>query len=1239
MRALLSLLLSVCLLVSSVSPSLAQRIPIGRGMISGGKGLSQSFGKGLSSSVSSKGFSTALNSRLSQLALQQLPSAAAIRSQMQTGLHSGLAGRILEIPSLAERAPLLRCEFVVLALDQHVSVSELSEAVKFYRADLAKSSASFAQFAGQNFNDVFTSVLDSSSSLRPSFFAARDALTDAAALGLVGSKEDVPALMSCYRKAKGTAFEDMAAAVTARGLLRQGAHEELAVWAKANAEDNFFWQELAAYTQEHGIAVEWGVEFTGKPAQISSIQKKFLGSSLKVNELNADFSREATTKWLALGKTSPAMPSSAVTAETGAAPLQELTAPNLSQALSGVQIAPSDLGLAPVDMAVSASAAELKAPEATVSTVPKQGSSHSGILYSGIPVFAMADAFKKTYQGLRRLFGGKKAAASSVPEEPGLHKNTVHPVYEPRRVPVEEETDTWINPIPSVPVEVAENGFKLTIENEEGMESILKNVDITIDASIKTKGYNRITLRKDHIFELRNLTLSPGQMDHFFFEMPNTNGELVRLGMGAQNLHLPRPLRIKLEKAPNQRYKVRSLGVYKDGSSGLLMTADLDASLVPAEDGYLLAGEDGSIWFVSEKNGQRTLLEGYYIRLPKEDSRYWTQVMQQDGKPFTLGVHSTSHKTKLLTMAVPSLQIGLGKTTAPELNARTNLGESASSTIMLGINNVLPILMGFVHPLLKRYGEAAVARWGMGFFLAGGLTALVSGLYGALGDGRMTAVQTTGFILSSILIAMGTNITRFVQNILISANRGVPASGDAFKKKPAVKGAATEVPNFAYFAKRLQDIVLLKKGVVRDGALFQTASMFKNIGTMAFLAFPWLVNKAGELAFGVNLGLDFSASYVPYTLWAGWAAWRLSKTAYKDAFPMNLNVVENQFKELLAGAFNGMEKLPAEALTAESAEMTALAKKLSGMIDSLTAVEVRHKKGDGNKLISQHEAEAVQAFQEDLISKGVPAEQAEQAGLELQKAFDILGHRNVRLMDVLRLKSLSPSLLAMTLATVHELSVSNGFAFAMHNVLDNGTYANALTALTLYGSMSGGRILGNYISRYLSGGSMYALSSTFSIGGTVLMATAMAGADLSGTALDPLAGCSIPQLITGAVIASFGVGNFFSQMYEYMTGLYPKYKREISLLINYTMPLAAVLAFPMRSLVEVTGISNLDLILAGGAVAASVLLTPGMLTNSTVVQVAKYEGGRMWTKIKNWFKGGGKNNTPSGNLDDAAAAQ
>lgn len=1206
MRALLSLLLSVCLLVSSVSPSFAQ---LARKGVAAGKAL--------------RGGS-ALSQKVSGLMRAQRPvySAVKVRALLGQGVRAGVAEHILAIPSLSERAPLLRNEFVTLSLEKHVLPEPQAQAVRFYRSDLAASSEAFSSFSGKDFDGALSAAQDARSAAFKDLFTCRDALSDAGALGLLGAKEDAGKLLAFYKQAKGTAFEDVAASITARGLLRQGAYEELTAFAKENATDNFFWSELAAYTEAHGLPVELNVARSAAAQQPASALREFLRGGMEANALNADFSRAATEEWMALG-TKPA-PAAAQTAPAASAQ----PAVKLTETLSLAGLTPADLTLSPVELA-SASAAAVPAAQPAQTPAPKAqpaaakpASSTSGILYSGIPVFEMAKMLQKGYRGLRNLFAKKKSSRSPVPEEPGLHENTVRPVYEARRVSTGVETDSWINAAAdAVPAEVAEDGFKLTVENEDGVESILRNVDITIDASIKTAGYNRVALSKDHIFELRNLQLAPGQMDHFFFEMPNADGELFRLGNGAKALDMPRPLRVKLEKAPNHRYQVRSLKLYNEGASASYITADVDASLVPSANGHLVADANGGVWFVDAASGQRTLLKDYYIRLPKEDSKYWTKIMQADGNPFSLQVHSTSNKTSLLTMAVPSLQIGLGKTTAPELSSRTDLGESSSSMIMLGINNVLPVMMGFVHPLLKRYGEAVVARWGMGFFVAGGLSALLSGLYGGLGDGAMTSLQTAGFILSSVLIATGTNITRFVQNILISANRGKIVPTDSFKKKKVKPGMATEVPNMAYLVKRAKEVAKFKKGTVRDGALFQTASMFKNVGTMLFLMYPWLVNKAGEMLFGVNPGLDFSASYVPYTLWAGLSAWKLSKTAYKDAFPMNVTAVENQFKETLAQTFNGMALMSAENLLAESKEMMALAKKLNEKIDSLTAVEVRNKKGDGKKLTRQHETEAVAALEKSLLAQGMPAERAAEVSAELQKAFDALGHRDVKLLDVLKLKHLTPGIVGMALATMHELSVSNGFAFAMHEVVGEGTFANALTALTLYGSMSGGRILGNLISRYLSGGSMYALSSAFSVGGTAMMATA---------------GDSISQLMAGAVIASFGVGNFFSQMYEYMTGLYPKYKREISLLINYTMPAAAIMSFPMRWMVNATGIPGLDLAVAGAAVAASVMLTPGMLANSTVVQVAKYEGARLWKKVKGLFKRGG-NNTP-GNLDNAAPA-
>jgi len=117
---------------------------------------------------------------------------------------------------------------------------------------------------------------------------------------------------------------------------------------------------------------------------------------------------------------------------------------------------------------------------------------------------------------------------------------------------------------------------------------------------------------------------------------------------------------------------------------------------------------------------------------------------------------------------------------------------------------------------------------------------------------------------------------------------------------------------------------------------------------------------------------------------------------------------------------------------------------------------------------------------------------------------------------------------------------------------------------------------------------------------------------VTGTALMAAANGNIGALIGGAVIASFGVGNFFSQMYEYMTGLYPKYRREIALLINYTMPAAAVMTFPMRWLVGYTGISNLDLLISGAGLIASLALTPGMFANSSLVKA----GQQSWNNVK-----------------------
>lgn len=225
------------------------------------------------------------------------------------------------------------------------------------------------------------------------------------------------------------------------------------------------------------------------------------------------------------------------------------------------------------------------------------------------------------------------------------------------------------------------------------------------------------------------------------------------------------------------------------------------------------------------------------------------------------------------------------------------------------------------------------------------------------------------------------------------------------------------------------------------------------------------------------------------------------------------------------------------------------------------------------------------------------------------------------MLKMLRVPGVTSLATAMTLATVHEFVVSSSFATTMKQLVDQGEFANFLIASSLYVPLIVGRLGGNLISRRISADSMYIFSSALSALGTGVMIAA---------------GDSVTQMVAGAAIASFGIGNFFTQMYDYIMNRYPKYNRELSSILSFTMALAGLGAIPAGYLAAMTGIDASALLYAGAALGASLVLTPGMMLNSTLVKGAKYEAKRLWKGVKNLFKRNGNRPGTPGNLDDAA---
>ena len=1236
-QKLLSCVLSLCVLASSVTPSLAQVVPL--------KGVKQIISAG----AASKAVPQTLQGALMREVLQREALASVASGKLNAVALSLPQAQALSASILQNTAAVssekLHNDWLGLAVNfEEIGRVEAPKASVLLRKALAEKQAVLSEIPYQD----LTSLLEAAESggKTGALAQVQSVLADASALALVGTAQDARALIAFAEAARGTVLEETAAVIAARGMLRGGAYEALNEWLAQKAPMGAFSQELAQYVAEAGLPVSVPVGEAAAETVNPALQR-FLEAEGSLHGLHADVSQTATRAWVDLGhKNAPVAAQTPTAAEQKIRPaaLEKIEIPAALGAQNRITLAAQPLGLAGAKPAQTPAvapqqpavveAAEVSAAQtpAVAQTQPKavQASSSSGVLYSGIPVFEIERGIKKILSFFREKKEAR-AVKNAAKEEEGLHENTVRPVYQ-EAVPVEvNDADDLLSAAEPETVAVEKEGYKLTLEDASKTEHILHNVSLSVSPMLDqfSSEYNRIALTNEYIFELRNQVIAPTRPDHFFFALNPEGGALETLIKGTKQLNMARPMRVKIQRSGSPR-EVVSVRLYGDDSLQEFVSADLDKSLLPPAaqkegvNGYLVQ-RDGKVFYVSPELNAEFALDKYVVRLPKEESRYWAKVFEQNpDTAFALNVYSTKEKTFAWTYLVPTMQIGLGKTMSPELSARTNLGESASSIIMLCINNVLPVLMGFVHKSLKRYGEAAIGRIGVGSFVAGSAIALLSGLYGHLGDGLMSPWQTAGFVASSVLIAVGTNITRFVQNILITANRGKIVPQNSFKKevRPAADASGAEpVYNGAYLAKRLKEVFTKSpKGSARDVVLFQTASMFKNVGTMLFLSFPWLANGAVKLISGVDLNLDFSASYVPYCLFSAWTLAKVCKTAYKDAFPTALNLLENNVQETSLQAFKDISRLSPAEWVADNPVFVKSAKQLKGSIDAITPVQAREKGGKELEISAQYREQIPARLAAYLTEQGVSLEEAQQAAKSLKEALENQGRRDVKVWEVFKMKGLPAGLAAMTLATFHELAISNGFAFGMRAIVGHGATSNALTALALYGSMSAGRILGNILSRRVSGGTMYAVSSTMSVLGTAMMAASNG---------------NIAPLITGAVIASFGVGNFFSQMYEYLTGLYPKFRREIALLINYTMPAAAVLTFPMRALVQSTGISNLDLLISGGGLLASLILTPGMFANSSIVKALQHSWKTTAAALKKVFsapKAEGK--TPT-DIDDA----
>ena len=249
---------------------------------------------------------------------------------------------------------------------------------------------------------------------------------------------------------------------------------------------------------------------------------------------------------------------------------------------------------------------------------------------------------------------------------------------------------------------------------------------------------------------------------------------------------------------------------------------------------------------------------------------------------------------------------------------------------------------------------------------------------------------------------------------------------------------------------------------------------------------------------------------------------------------------------------SNMLKSGAKALTGKEVTKTTIddvARSFKDSLDALAFAHIKMNPAEKKKEFYQDAKERILADLQNTLVRGhhLPAALAQQRVEEVAASIKVQENNLGNMWKMLKAPGVSSLATAMTLATVHEFVISSSFAGTMKDLISQGELANFLIATFLYVPLIAGRLGGNWISRRISPDTMYLFCSSLSAIGTAIMAAA---------------GTSVPMAITGAAIATLGVGNFFSQMYDYIMNKYPKQNREISSILALTMGVAGLGAVP-----------------------------------------------------------------------------
>lgn len=342
---------------------------------------------------------TQLERNISRAVLKQNTGLQQVRQALDLPDFKSLAEGILKAKHLPGHHNWLRTEYVTLALHGYTTAEQNIQASSYWKQDLTAKLPAVELLKDLSFSHVFQN--------HPDVLAqAAEGLTDASALALFGTREDLSVLEDFYHKAIGTPLALSAAANYARACLRLAEYDRLTAFSReTKGKYAALFQGIAQYAVLHKLPLSLPVTPAKEPF-LNEALRSYLSTYGEPSALSADSSHSATVLWMNL--TAPV----SVRLPSFTAPAKQAPKPAV---LSELTLTLDPLKTSPEQLNTGAVSHPTAGTETTVEAAPSVRLPEGDIA----PVLDTPAQKTSLVQKVRNWLGlGKKKQATPAIEEP-----------------------------------------------------------------------------------------------------------------------------------------------------------------------------------------------------------------------------------------------------------------------------------------------------------------------------------------------------------------------------------------------------------------------------------------------------------------------------------------------------------------------------------------------------------------------------------------------------------------------------------------------------------------------------------------------------------------------------------------------------------------------------------------------------------------------------------------------------